>query len=397
MGVDTMRQIKKMLALLLVAALLGGTALAAGFSNDAAAMNLAAQSVLKLEAYRNDTLFATGSGFIAFSGEWLVTNYHVIDGADRIIAYTDSGDPYTIDYLLAADKDVDMAILSINSAITPLPLATSEPERGGRCIAIGSPQGYKNSFSDGMISGTLDEDGVRYVQFTAPISSGSSGGALFNDNGEVIGITTQTQVGRGGNVTQNLNFAVDIRQVTNMFYANQGKQLVSLSDSRKAADSSYRNDYVPGDVITISNMGIRVPADMMAESTSSEILLSVGDATVSVIALDVSELGGLGEAATDLLSLFWSMNDLALKSFTLLEYGEAFDMKTFEHPNIPCGLECAMTPGRYMEVDGMNKNVAMAFVNRDDCYLRLSATSPSGTVTDIQQVLQSALGCVVAP
>ena len=392
-----MKTLKSMLALLLTMALLsaGTAALAEGFSSNSAAMNVAAQSVLKLEAYKSGTLFATGSGFIAYDSGCLVTNYHVIDGADRMIAYTDSGDPYEITQVLAADMSVDMAILTIESSFTPLPVAVSDPERGSRCIAIGSPQGYKNSFSDGMISGMIEEDGVQYVQFTAPISSGSSGGALFNDAGEVVGITTQTRVGSGGNVAQNLNFAVDIRQVTQMYQEHRNDAPILLSDVRKIADESYRNDYVPGDQIPFGNMAVQVPSTFTVETTSDEIIMTRGDAVVSIIALDMADFGDIASAATSLIGLFVSINDLALSSIASSTFNQEYDTGEFSHPSLPCGQDCAMTPARYVEMDGMNKYAAMAMVNKDTCYLRVRAVSVSGSEQEIESVLLDALNTLV--
>ncbi len=385
------------LVLLLLFVFGSGAAMAAGFSGDPAAMNQAAQSVLKLEAYRSDELFATGSGFIAINSNILITNYHVIQGADKMIAYTDSGEPYTITQLLTADAKQDIAILFINSNLAPLALADHDPERGGRCIAIGSPRGFKNSFSEGMISGTVEDEGVNYVQFTAPISSGSSGGALFNDGGEVIGITTMALVGSSSTVSQNMNFAVDIRQAAALYSAHCWDAPTELKNSAKIADSSYRNDYRQGDRITIGSLVVRVPGNFTVETTDTEIMMTRGDTEISIAYLSESDLGDLGSAAFGLLSRIWSKTDMALKAFTVLEFREEFEMSSFTHPVIPCGAECAVTPGRRFELDGMERNAAMAVVTRNDDYIRVMATSISGSTAGIEADLLAALDCFELP
>ena len=80
--------------------------------------------------------------------------------------------------------------------------------RGQKVVAIGSPLGLFNSVSDGIISGFRTIGDVDMIQFTAPISSGSSGGAVLNMQGEIIGISTA-----GFDSGQNINLAVDYRTV----------------------------------------------------------------------------------------------------------------------------------------------------------------------------------------
>ena len=92
-------------------------------------------------------------------------------------------------------------------------------------IAIGSPKGFTNTVSTGIISNIYNEDGFNRIQFTAPISPGSSGGALFNGNGEVIGITSSTYID-----SQNLNFAIQITEVIDLYSQWDGKTATALGD-----------------------------------------------------------------------------------------------------------------------------------------------------------------------
>lgn len=93
------------------------------FSSNVEAINAAAQSVLMLEVYdSNDELIATGSGFVAFDNYTLVTNQHVIEDAEMIIAFSDDGHQYMITKLIAADEKRDVAILEFFSPTNLIPL-----------------------------------------------------------------------------------------------------------------------------------------------------------------------------------------------------------------------------------------------------------------------------------
>lgn len=89
-------------------------------------------------------------------------------------------------------------------------------KKGETVVAIGSPLGIKNTVSTGVLSGRLMEDSMYVLQFTAPISNGSSGGALFDNNGNVIGITYASYVDG-----QNLNLAIPV-ELANELYNNKG-------------------------------------------------------------------------------------------------------------------------------------------------------------------------------
>ena len=111
--------------LFLVFCLLAGAALAASFSDDPAAINQAALSVMKLEIYdENRDLIATGSGFVAFDNRHLVTNYHVVEDSYQVAAYNDAGEKYILKGVAIADRDKDIAIMEFYSPtdIPPLEL-----------------------------------------------------------------------------------------------------------------------------------------------------------------------------------------------------------------------------------------------------------------------------------
>ena len=151
-----------------------------------------------------------GSGF--FIGEGLVaTNAHVIDTAIRGTArLVQTQQTMDIEGYIAIDTNTDLAVLKVSNNTAPaLTLGDSDTIRIGDLIyTLGNPQGLEGTFSEGRISNMLlDIPGIegKVIQFTAPISQASSGGAIVNTHGEVIGIASQTRYDG-----QNLNFAIPV-------------------------------------------------------------------------------------------------------------------------------------------------------------------------------------------
>jgi S1-C subfamily serine protease len=144
-----------------------------------------------------------GSGFFV-SPQEIITNAHVIDGAYSAEVYTDKHyyDRVTI---LNANEDVDLAILSVDAKdetalqIKPDP----EPKPGQRVVTIGHPLQLQKSLSDGVIGAVQTTDRLQVLLITAPISHGSSGSPVLDEEGRVIGVVCATD--KEG---QNLNFAI---------------------------------------------------------------------------------------------------------------------------------------------------------------------------------------------
>jgi curli biogenesis system outer membrane secretion channel CsgG/V8-like Glu-specific endopeptidase len=153
-----------------------------------------------------------GSGFLISTDGTIVTNYHVIKGAEGLgVKFAQEKELITNISIVKTDAVRDIALIKINTPVnaTPLPLGDSEQIAvGERVVAIGNPKGLQNTVSDGLVSAVRDEGGVKQIQISVPISPGSSGGALINMRGQVIGITSS-----GIDQAQNLNFAIPINYV----------------------------------------------------------------------------------------------------------------------------------------------------------------------------------------
>ena len=149
-----------------------------------------------------------GSGFVTDAQGTVVTNFHVVEGADAVTVQFAGGETYDDVLFVSADRRRDVAVLKVRGS--NLPFIDFGDDRtlavGDRVYVMGNPLGLEGTFSDGLLSARRVDEGVAYLQITAPISSGSSGGPVLNARGEVVGIATAAM--RSG---QNLNLAVTAR------------------------------------------------------------------------------------------------------------------------------------------------------------------------------------------
>ena len=167
---------------------------------------------------------ALGSGFVVDKSGHIVTNFHVIQGAEQIRVGFSNRD--TVEArLIGSDPSTDLAILRVNvdaSALTPLPLGDSDRvEVGDSVVAIGNPFGLDRTATAGIVSALqrlirspdpqFSIDHV--IQTDAPINKGNSGGPLLNDRGEVIGVNTQIETGGISTGNVGIGFAVPAKTV----------------------------------------------------------------------------------------------------------------------------------------------------------------------------------------
>lgn len=212
-------------------------------SDDVVSITDAANSVLYLEVFDDtDAVVATASGFIIEDGTTLVTNYHVIDGAHHIVAYTpDGASSVEIHTVLAFDEKADLAVLKCedNIGVSPLILGDSDVvKQGDNVFAVGYPLGLANTLSDGVISSRyLDENNIDVLQITAAISSGSSGGALLNERGEVVGVICASYIDG-----QNLNLAISANTVKSML--SETSTSIKLAELYSLKPHPYTLKYV---------------------------------------------------------------------------------------------------------------------------------------------------------
>lgn len=163
----------------------------------------------------NDQPIGVGSGFFIEANGVIVTNRHVLADSARAFLKTTEGKWGEILKISKIDETPDLDLVVATTTLThtkPLLLGDSDSITLGQdIVVIGNPQGLEGTISKGIISGIRESNGMKWLQISAPISPGSSGGPVFNLKGEVIGVATLI-LAEG----QNLNFAIPINYLLNL-------------------------------------------------------------------------------------------------------------------------------------------------------------------------------------
>ncbi|MBU3175311.1 S1C family serine protease [Clostridium estertheticum] len=187
---------------------------------------------------KNHNDIASGSGFIVKSTGVIVTNFHVIKGASYASVTLQNGTKYDVKSVLNYNEKQDIAVLQLLNA-TNLSTATlgvsDKVEVGDNVAAIGSPQGYANTLSTGIVSGiNRKNDRGNDIQTTASITYGSSGGPLFDMLGNVIGITYS-----GFDSAGDIGFVIPINEVKPFLATSNEKTLSQINTT------SNTNNFLP--------------------------------------------------------------------------------------------------------------------------------------------------------
>ena len=169
---------------------------------------------------------SSGSGFIITKDGYIATNYHVIDGSNRVSVTLYDGTTYDAQ-VVGGDEDYDIAVLKVEpeTDLTPVVIGDSDELNVGSQIAvIGNPLGELTfSMGDGIVSMTnrlINIDGTPFnmIQITAPVNAGNSGGPMFNMYGEVVGIVSAKLSSSSNSEAsvEGLGFAIPINDVVAM-------------------------------------------------------------------------------------------------------------------------------------------------------------------------------------
>lgn len=189
----------------------------------------------------SDASVSQGSAFVINSNGDAISNYHVFENASTAIAINSEGKRFVIDKIYVCNKEKDYIIFRIGpdfSGVDFVKFATIESRIGDECFAIGNPKELAQSLSKGIISGYREDRHL--IQTTAQITHGSSGGALFNNNGEVIGITSS------GMGEADLNFAVNIKDLPLNNYNNSSLNSKIVLENTNNDEESKIKETVQG-------------------------------------------------------------------------------------------------------------------------------------------------------
>ena len=160
-------------------------------------------ATVQLSVVTIDAGDALGSAWVARSdstGSELVTNFHVVQGAwtsgDSHVDVR-RGDGTLPGVIERVDPTDDLAVIHVTQQLPALSTASARPEVGTTVMAVGSPLGLSGTISVGVVSGYRSLEGSDYVQFSAPISPGNSGGPVVDGEGHVVAVASAKLVGEG--------------------------------------------------------------------------------------------------------------------------------------------------------------------------------------------------------
>lgn len=278
----------------------------------------------------SDTTILNGSGFIISPEGFVGTNFHVVDAIDSILIKTSDGTYYDADLLMVDEKN-DLALLKIrNPAGIKFPSVTfgnsDSVKVGQNVFAIGSPLGFEYTISEGIIAAIRNEEKVnfsdpltyapiekifdRVIQITAAISPGNSGGALFNNRGEVIGITTYSYGFYG-----NLNFAIAI---------NSFKELEQIG---KLSSLENNEDYLEKRNENLFNINLKLAGNYKSKLYYTWAYSKQADTMTKldtfVVKQDSLNKINFGKAET------YYLKSIDLKPDTFFVYSELIDLYIF--------------------------------------------------------------------
>jgi serine protease Do len=221
-----------------------------------------------------------GSGFIISSDGYIMTNAHVVDHADKItVRLTDKREFRA--KVIGADKRTDVALLKIDA--TGLPKITvGDPNKlkvGEWVVAIGSPFGFDNSVTAGIVSAkgrSLPQDNfVPFIQTDVAINPGNSGGPLFNMDEEVVGINSQIYTRSGGSMGLSFAIPIDVAaqvadQLRTTGKVTRGRIGVTIQELTRELAESFGLSKPDGALV--SNVEKGAPADKAGIEISDVIL-----------------------------------------------------------------------------------------------------------------------------
>jgi serine protease Do len=252
-----------------------------------------------------------GSGFIVRADGLILTNAHVVSGADEVVVKLTDRREFRAK-VLGADKLTDVALLKIEANNLPVVASTpaQAPRVGEWVMAIGSPFGFENTVTAGVISATrrsLPGDAfVPFIQTDVAINPGNSGGPLINMRGEVVGINSQIYSGTGG--YQGLSFAIPIdvaqrveQQILSTGQVRHARLGVGVQDVNQTLAEAFKLDKPAGALISDVEKG---GAAERAGIESGDVVLAVDGRAIDLSA-DLPAIVGLAKPGDQIALDIW--------------------------------------------------------------------------------------------
>ena len=241
-----------------------------------------------------------GSGFIVQSDGVILTNAHVVHGAQEVVVKLTDRREFRAK-VVGADPKTDIAVLKIDAKDLPTVVfapAKQQPQVGEWVLAIGSPFGFENTVTAGVVSAVgrslHDDSAVPFIQTDVAVNPGNSGGPLFNTRGEVIGINSQIYSRSGG--YQGVSFAIPIdvarhveRQVLDTGKVRHARLGVAVQEVNQTLAESFKLPRPEGALV--ANVDPNSPA-AKAGIESGDVVLAV-NGTPIIDSVDLPAIVGM--------------------------------------------------------------------------------------------------------
>ena len=254
----------------------------------------------------NPQLQGSGSGVIISEDGYIVTNNHVVEGADKLTVTLNNNDEYSA-RVIGTDANTDLALIKITpekgKTLDPISFGNSDDVKVGEwAVAVGNPFGFNSTVTAGIISAKgrgVNEGnmGIKsFIQHDAAVNPGNSGGALVNTNGDLIGINTMiySQTGNYAGISFAVPSNIVKKIVTDLKqYGTVQRAVLGISYEELNAEKAKEHK------ITATKGGIYV-AKVSDESAAMEAGIKEGDVIVKLNGVDVKNSGEMQEEMSKL-------------------------------------------------------------------------------------------------
>lgn len=360
---------------------------------------------------RTPKMEATGSGVIISSDGYIVTNNHVVDGADELTVTLEDNREFNA-RIIGTDPTTDLALIKIDGKNLPtLPIGDSDKIKVGEwVIAVGNPFGFNNTVTAGIVSAkarTLGQNGVEsFIQTDAAINKGNSGGALVNTKGELIGINamlfseTGSYSGYGFAIpTSIMNKVVaDLKEygtVQRAYLGIKGQDVLKYLDSQKV-DGKEAPDLG-------TNAGVYV-AEVEDNSAGADAGLKTGDVITGIDGKDVTKMAELQEIINskrpgDKATITWMRNKKTMSKTVTMKNNQG-NTKVVKKAGLDVlGANVAPVSDKLKTQLGISYGLQVQDVKDgafkdggiNDGYIILNANDqPMRTIEDLQNVVKEA-------